>query len=176
MAGTAVQELASAAAEPAPRAGRRAKRRGLRFWWLPLALAVVLPFVLWLGLNGAFVLFARQDLGTAVAPAAAAAPNPAQAAAIQAVQGARCLPGNGTIGGQAAFAGAHWSAVASAVEPAVYYVAAADLATERLLGVWQAGDGQVARLETAQCPGIPAGDAARRSEALVLLSPHHATP
>jgi hypothetical protein len=163
-----------------PRSGpshspEREIRRPLRFWYVPLLLAVVMPLLLWAGLNGAVVVLANRDVGTAAAPVVAPAPAPDQAlldAAIGLVQNASCLPAQSAIQGQPAYAGATWTAYRSEADSHAYFVAAADPTTEHLLGIWQVEGGQVTRLQDNRCAGLPAGTPVRLAEAAVLLSPH----
>lgn len=159
------------------RTASKQRRRGLRFWYVPLLLAVVLPLLLWAGLNVAVVVFANRDLAGTAAPAALtptpAPDQPLLDAAIKLVQDMTCLPASSAIKAQPAFARANWIARRSEADPHAYYVAATDATTEQLLGIWQVEGGQVARLQADQCSGIPAGTPARLAEAAVLFSVHH---
>lgn len=155
--------------------GQRA-RQPLRFWYVPLLLAVLLPLVLWAGMNVAAVVLANRDLGGAPArPLAAPTAAPDQAlltAAISLVQTSPCPPAPAALQAQPTFAGATWTARRSEANRHAYYVAAADPATEHLLGIWQVEGGQVWRLQDSACPALPAGPPARLAEAAVLFSPH----
>jgi len=137
----------------------------------------LLPLVAWAGLNAAFVLFSVRDLGPLPDPTPTAVPADAAllSAAVALVQGAPCAPGTGSIGHQAGFAAADWSARRSSADDHAYYVAAAEPTTDELLGIWQVEGGQVTRLQDNRCPGIAAGTPARLAEAAVLFSPHHAS-
>jgi hypothetical protein len=167
--------------EQQPRLTTRTKygakaQRSLRFWYVPLLLAVLLPLLLWAGLNLAVVIVSNRDLGTASSqPDAAPTPAPDQPlldAAIGLVQATACAPAPSAIQVQAALAGATWSARRSEADSHAYYVAAADPTTARLLGIWQVEGGAVMRLQDDHCPDIPAGPPARLAEAAVLFSPH----
>jgi hypothetical protein len=151
-------------------------QRSLRFWYVPLLLAVLLPLLLWAGLNLAVVIVSDRDLGAASAPpdiAPTPAPDqPLLDAAIGLVQTTVCAPAQSAIQAQAALSGATWSARRSEADSHAYYVAAADPTTQRLLGIWQVEGGAVMRLQDNHCPGIPAGPPARLAEAAVLFSPH----
>jgi hypothetical protein len=151
------------------------KHWAARLWVVPLLLAVVLPLVLWAGLNLAIVLVASADLGSnAEHPVAAPTPAPDQpllSAAIALAQTAACLPGTRAVAAQSRLAGAQWAAQRSRADPHAYYVAAADPVTHRLLGIWQVEGGQVRRLQDDHCPGLPAGPPERLAEAAVLFSP-----
>jgi len=136
---------------------------------------VLLPLVAWAGLNAAFVLFSVRDLGPLpeLTPTAVPADAPLLSAAIALVQGAPCAPGTDSIGGQAGYSDAHWSAQRSSVDDHAYYVAAADPTSDELRGIWQVEGGQVTRLQDDRCRGIAEGTPARLAEAAVLFSPHH---
>ena len=159
-------------------ARRRRRRRPLRFWYVPLLLAVLLPLVFWAAVNGAVVIVANRDLGSFVAPPEVApTPVPDQPlldGAIALVQSFPCAPASGSIQAQPGIVGTVWTARRSEADSHAYYVAAADPVTERLLGIWQVEGGQVLRLQDDHCLGIPAGPPARLAEAAVLFSPHRA--
>jgi hypothetical protein len=151
-------------------------RRPLRFWYVPLLLAVLLPLVLWAGLNVAVVILSNRDLGTAaiqpVATPTAVPDQPLLDAAVSLVQATPCLPGQTAIQSQSSYRSASWSARRSEADSHAYFVAAADPMTDHLLGIWQVEGGEVVRLQDEHCPGIPAGTPVRLAEAAVLFSPH----
>jgi hypothetical protein len=148
----------------------------LRFWYVPLLLAILLPLLLWAGANIALVVFANRDLGaiaTQAVLAATAAPDQALLdAATNLVQSAACAPAQTSIQAQPGLFRADWTARRSEADSHAYYVAAADPMTQHLLGIWQVEGGQVLRLQDDHCPGLPGGTADRLAEAAVLFSPH----
>jgi hypothetical protein len=156
--------------------GAKKGRRPLRFWYVPLLLAVLLPLLLWAGLNVAVVIVSDRDLGAVPAsPEIAPTPAPDQPlldAAVGLVRTTVCAPAQSAVQAQAALAGATWSARRSEADSHAYYVAAADPTTQHLFGIWQVEGGAVTRLQDDHCPGIPAGPPARLAEAAVLFSPH----
>jgi hypothetical protein len=129
-------------------------------------------------MNVALVVVANRDLGAGAArPDAAPTPAPDQPlleGAVALVRASPCSPKSGSIQVQPGLVGALWTARRSEADGHAYYVAAANAATERLLGLWQVEGGQVLRLQDDRCPGVPVGPPTRLAEAAVLFSPHHA--